>query len=391
MQNPELGARTVVRFATLDDREGIREFNRRLQAGGRVEAMPSADSLLEPLPADALREPVYKRLMIATDDDHVRAGMLLHHHMMSVRGTQQRFCWGIMPVSEGLINRAYALSILRVLKSASEYEPFLISLGVGSTKEPWARVLASCGWKCAPVPFFFLPIRTMRFLTLPYLQDRRTLKLAATFAAYTGAGAFVGGMLALDRRARMLNAGARAEPVPTFDEWADAIFSRSIPSYAVTAVRNANCLNLVYPSSDHRFVRLRIRSQRDGSDFGWIIVSVAQMEGSRHFGNLKIGVLVDGFGMPAAVSLLISAGIEYLSRNGVDLVLANWSHDSWRTASKRCGFLNAPSTYFLFWPKSKLRLLESEGLGGMHFTRGDSDGMVNLRGTRRAPSEPESR
>ena len=151
--------------------------------------MPSAEEFLRPAPSDTSTNPVYKRLMVATDGDEVRSGILLHHHVMCVRGAPEQFCWCIMPVSEGLVNRNHSMSILRLIKSTQAYKPFLLSLGVGSTKEAWAQLLISLGWKTEPVPFFFLPLHTTKMLGLPLLQKRRSLKWVLSAVAYSGAGA----------------------------------------------------------------------------------------------------------------------------------------------------------------------------------------------------------
>jgi hypothetical protein len=276
------------------------------------------------------------------------------------------------------------MSILRLIKSTQAYEPFLLSLGVGSTKEAWAQLLTSLGWKAEPVPFFFLPLHATKMLGLPLLEKRRNLKWGVRAVAYSGAGALASRLLSFRRRVQLWCRGAKAEAVPKFGKWADAVFEKAAPAYPVAALRDARCLNLIYPQSDSRFVRLRVRSRPTEEDLGWIVVSAAQMEKNVHFGNLKIGILVDGFGEPSQVPVLISAGTEYLSKQGVDLIVANWSHFAWRGASRNCGFLEGPSSYFLFWPKTKSELRASEVLGAMHFTRGDSDGMVNLRGNWRA-------
>jgi hypothetical protein len=384
MQKPELMQRTAVRFAVPEDQDAIRRFNERLRLGGRTEAMPSAEEFLRPAPNDVSTAPAYKRLMVATDGDEVRSGILLHHHVMCVRGAREQFCWCIMPVSEGLVNKNYSMSILRLMKSTQAYEPFLLSLGVGSTKETWAQLLISLGWRTESVPFFFLPLHSTKMLDLPLLQKRRSLKWVLSAVAYSGAGALARKLLSVRRRVQLRTAGAKTEIVSNFGKWADEVFEKSAPAYPVTALRDATCLNSIYPKSDPRFVRLRVRSRRAEDDLGWIVVSAAQMHKNVHFGNLKIGILVDGFGEPSRVPLLISAGTEYLSKQGVDLIVANWSHLAWRAASRSSGFLQGPSSYFLFWPKSKSEVLASEGLGAMHFTRGDSDGMVNLRGNWRA-------
>jgi hypothetical protein len=372
----------IVRFATPGDRGAIRQFNERLRTGGRTEVMPMADAFLESLPSDAM--PVYKRLMIAVDVDGVHAGVLLHHHRMCVDSEEKRFCWSIMPISEGLIDRAYSLSILKLINHALKYEPFLISLGVGSTQEAWARFVMSMGWKHVAVPFFFLPIRVTSMLKgLPYFRTRRPLKWAGHIGRYSGAGAVANVFLNRRLCSKVRDASMDATVVPNFGEWANEIFSRALSDYFITPLRNAAALNVAYPPGDPRFVRLRVSSREGALDAGWIVVSVARMKDNRHFGNLKVGILVDGFAPTKDVGKLIAAGCDHLARSGVDLIVANWSHQAWCQASKQFGFLNGPSNYFLFISKSADKQFTTDNLSRMHLGRGDSDGMVNLRGEHR--------
>ncbi|MEO8429922.1 MAG: hypothetical protein ABI592_00325 [Acidobacteriota bacterium] len=272
------------------------------------------------------------------------------------------------------MNRAHSLAILRVIKEAMAYEGFLISLGVGSLDEGWARFVVSQRWRHAAVPFLFLPLRMNRVLRgLRYLEKRSGLAALARAAALSGAGALGGS--ALNAYRRWNSSSSQAEIVAEFGDWADGVFAASLPDYEAVAQRDRQALDLLYPSSEQRFVRLHV------PDVGWVVVSLLAMRDHKFFGNLRVGVIVDGLGRAANATTLLAAATDYLERHDADLVVANWSHADWVRASKRLGFFRGPSNYFVFLAPSSPHF----DLSRAHFTRGDSDGMVNLRPSPIAP------
>lgn len=366
----------TVRFATLDDTDRIARFNERLRLGGSVLSLSIDSDTLAGPPTDGLPR---RALMVAEDSKEIRAGVVLYHNQMYVAGTPRRFCWIQMPISEGIVDRSHAMAIVQLIRAAIQYEPLLISLGVGSTTEPWSRFAISLGWKHTFVPFFFYPVDCTRVLRgLRYLERRPNARTAAKIAASIGLGSLASAALAL-RRSLRREFRAEIEVVGSFGSWADEVFNSSLPDYPALASRNAEALNLVYPLQDKRFTRLRVE-QTDGNDMGWVIVCAAQMDNNRYFGDLKVGVLVDGLARAASVPSLLAAGMEYLIAKKVDLIVANWSHTAWTGSMKRLGFFAGPSNYLALVPKEGVGELKSfETPSGMHLTRGDSDGMVSFR------------
>lgn len=114
-------------------------------------------------------------------------------------------------------------------------------------------------------------------------------------------------------------------------------------------------------------------------DAGWIVVALKRMHDNPYFGDLTVGTLVDGFGQVAAVTALVTAGINYLAEIGVDLIVANFSHAAWVGACRRSGMLSGPSNYQAFVTAGGRPLLEEScPLHDIHLTRGHSDGMSAL-------------
>src|SRR5262245_30337543 len=136
-----------IRFATDCDLSAVARFNHRLKTGGREDQM----TLRPSLPGEARYRPpgfpVYRRMMIAEDDNEVRAAILLYHNNLFIRGKKRSFCWFDMPISEGIVNGKYSLAIVQLVKAVSRYEPFLMSTGAGPEDKDSFRILTTLGWK----------------------------------------------------------------------------------------------------------------------------------------------------------------------------------------------------------------------------------------------------
>jgi hypothetical protein len=323
---------------------------------------------------------MYREMLLAWDGDEVRAGLLLHHGTLWLRGEERPFCWLGLPVSEGLIDRRHTMAIVHLVSSVLAREPLLMDLGIGSLDETIAQFLMQLGWRYATVPFMFHPVRARRVLLgLSYLRSKPRLNLALRLAAYSGSSAILDGGLALLRRAQRARLrGYDLCREPSFGAWADHIYAQARTDYGAAVVRDAASLNICYPPGDQRYLRLRVRSAQ-GHDLGWVVVIHAQMREQKYFGNLHVGTLVDGFGAVPAVPVLVHAGLQWLVDAGVDLVVANLSHKRWREAARMCGFLPGPSNYFFFVsPEGNTLLQPGCSISEIHLTRGDGDGPFSL-------------
>jgi hypothetical protein len=370
-----------IRFGNDDDNDlaAVKRLNLRLAARGRVERM----TLRFRLAGEALYRPegfpVYRRLMIAEEGGEVRAAMLLYHNNLFVHGKRREFCWADMPISEGLIDRAYSLAIVQLYKKALDYQPFLMTLGVERGGAAY-RFLSKLGWRCSPVPFFFYPVNATKvFLGLKHLQNHGALRYAAQAAACLGIGAGLSGLLGLRRRLGVGVSAYENSQENVFGPWADRIFEESLNEYGAAVRSDAASLNIIYSPDDPRIIRLRIRRKGTKQDAGWIIVVSKQMKNSPHFGDLKVGTLVDGFGRPADLSALVAAGLNYLAEKGNDIVIANFSHSAWGRACRRAGMFPGPTNYDIFVSPGGAPLLQQTcPVGQIHATRGHGDGLTVL-------------
>jgi hypothetical protein len=374
-----------IRFASDDDIPAVARFNHRLREGGRGEEQIT---LHPSLPGEAQYRPagfpVYRQMMIAEDGREVRAAVMLYHNSVFIHGRKREFCWLDMPISEGIIDRRYSLAIVLLLKAVSRYEPFLMSTGAGPEDKDSFRLLSKLDWKHHAVPFFFYPVKVTKVLLgMSYFKKHAKLRYGALLGAYSGAGAALSGLLALRRRGATGLSGYEYSVEEAFDDWADRIFEDCLPDYGVAMRSDATTMNILHPPDKPSLTRLRVRrkgaKRGAGRDAGWILVASKQMRNNRHFGDLKVGTLVDGFGRAADAPALVAVGINHLAETGADIIVANFSHAAWMEACRRTGMFAGPDNYYHFVSPGGSPLFEDTcPSGAIHMTRGHSDGMWSL-------------
>ena len=370
----------VVREARLEDGPALERLNQRLEQGKTTARVPAAPATLRSLTGPAGL--YYRRMLVAVQEDEIRAAAQLVHHRFWVGGEARPFAWIQLPISEGMINRAYAMAIVQILRTALQQTPWMLSLGVGSVEEPWARMASSLGWKHRSVPFFFHPVRVQRVLKeLRALRRKPWLGTAFRILAASGAG-HAGSLVQAARYA--LAAGLRTTKttlVHRFPPELDNIFSSSRIEYPAVAERTAESLNSIYPVGDLRFRRLVVTGRKSGNTVGWAVCCLSRMEHNHHFGNLCVGVLADGFGPAGSARAVMTAAADHLMEAGADLLVANWSHPDWIAAARALGFFSAPTNYLLFASPAASATLLGPKAAALHLTRGDSDGVVSFRRT----------
>jgi hypothetical protein len=136
-------------------------------------------------------------------------------------------------------------------------------------------------------------------------------------------------------------------------------------------------LNLLYPPTG-RFLKLRMT--RDGVVVGWAVLRDTQMHDHRHFGNLRVGSLIDGLALKDAIPDVVGAATGVLEERGVDLTVSNQGHASWCDALRRHGFQYGPSNFILAMSRQLTTLLTplTTHQARLHINRGDGDGPLDL-------------
>lgn|GEM_PF-5047149 len=217
------------------------------------------------------------------------------------------------------------------------------------------------------VPFFYQIINGRKFLrNLSLFRRAPWSARAATVASHL----WVPGKL-LELRHQRRRAGRprmRVETWSQFPSQADALWGKVVRRYPLIFDRSARYLNWRY----HSAIYERLGIFQDARFIGWAVCKATQMHENPHFGDLKVGTLVDLLVNPddaAEVETVIDAARKRLRERGVDLIVTNLSDHRLTRAAKRLGFAAGPSNYHFF-----TRHLPKLKLHECHLTRGDSDG-----------------
>jgi hypothetical protein len=143
-------------------------------------------------------------------------------------------------------------------------------------------------------------------------------------------------------------------------------------------MRDAAILNILFPASEPRWRRLRMTA--DGRTIGWTVVLDVPMQGHNHFGDMRVGSLIDCLALPGMESRVATTAVEYLRALGCDVVVANMSHHRWRAAMSAAGMIEGPSNYIFAASKPVAAMLQpfDQKVHSIHMTRGDGAGAENL-------------
>jgi hypothetical protein len=136
-----------------------------------------------------------------------------------------------------------------------------------------------------------------------------------------------------------------------FGDIADQLWNCARSEYSMLADRSNHLLRSRYPVNDGRFHRVIVSS---GSEIcGWVVLLATTMHNHRHFGNLRVGTIVDCLAARGNEHSVICSATGFLEKIGVDLIVSNQSNQSWRVAFENAGFLSGPTNRF-FTPSPQL-------------------------------------
>jgi len=171
---------------------------------------------------------------------------------------------------------------------------------------------------------------------------------------------------------------ANAEEIDSFSSWADRLWEGIASRFAMIAVRDSKNLDVLYPPSKRRFIRIRVK--QGDTVVGWAVLLDTQMQNAKHFGNLRVGSIVDCLALPGREGYVAQCATKLLNRRGVDLIVTNQCHSGWVNAFQRLGYLSGPTNFvFAVSPElAKLMHPFEESLQRTHLTRGDGDGPIRL-------------
>jgi len=372
----------VIHIEQYADRhtEAVRRFNERLLAGGTPNRFPTA-----PVPAWLPKidgRSIFQEYYLALDEEgEVRGAYILKHQDFQISGRVVSIADYHLPISEGAVDRRYSQVGVMLLRDALGRQPLLYGLGMGGYEEPLARMFEAAGWSMFSVPFFFRVVRPNNFLRNVVFLRRSALKRTALdIAAFSGLGWLGVRAMQMLKHRKTADSSLKVEidTIDDFSDWADEVWRSSKQRYGMAAVRDAETLRILYPGDKQNFIRLRFSGESHAT--GWAVVLDSQLSGHKHFGDMRLGSIVDCFASVDDTTVVVDAARRFLESRGVDLIVSNQSHAAWQRGFREAGFLNGPSNFIFAASKKLAELLKKEGVenDGLHFNRGDGDGPIHL-------------
>lgn len=353
----------------------VKALNSRLGAGGVAREFyfpeSSVPEWLPKLPGRRL----FQEYFLAVEGDAVRGGYIVKYQDFWIDGEVRPIAFYRLPLSEGIVNRAYTSVAIVMLRSALARQPVMFALGMGGLHNPLPQMLKALGWALCQVPFYFRVNHPAKFLrNIGPLRHDAARRALAAIATFSGAGWL--GIKAAQRFRTKVISGLVAEKVDTFGSWADELWQRCIPRYFASAVRDSSTLNLLY--YEEKYICLKISRQQQV--LGWAVVLDTQMHDNKYFGDMRLGSIADCFAAPEDSAAVIQAATNFLETRGVALIVSNQAHQAWTNALKASGYFTGPSNFIFAASKGLAKLLSpvDQNFSQLHLNRGDGDGPINL-------------
>jgi hypothetical protein len=366
---------TVIREILPGDAESIREFNSRLEMAGVTFAFPIDSSKF--MQKEPGVDAPYQAAYVLSDGSAVRGGYMLKSEQVFVGGQSLSVGNYQLPLSEGIVDRKYAMVGVQLIKDALGRQSRLYCLGMGNTGRPLPRLLSKLGWTVSKVPFLFRVENARNFTKeIRWLRQRAGLRFLLDFARNSGTLAGIVGLTRLHRRVfgPRIPAGVSFAEVPDFSEEIDELFFNVRSDYGLMCDRRAAAMRARLPASDSKLLRMVLR--KSGKVTGWVVVSISQLSSHTQFGNMKLGCLVDGLAAPADVGLLVGEACRRLEKARCDLLVSNQTHPIWIRDLRQHGFFQGPSNFIL--ALSPPLAASRAAVSSAHFNRADGDGPINL-------------
>jgi hypothetical protein len=365
----------VVRPLTEDLVPAVREFNSRLDAAGAPREFRFPECHISGWLPKVNHRRLYEEYFALSEKDAIRGCYIFKHQDFSFHGVVRSIGFWHWPISEGMVNNKYSWVASRMLGTAMKAQPLIYGLAM---TDQLTRLLTSLGWSVCRVPFYFKVNCPGRFLReIRVLRKTKARQLIANVAARTGIGGLALKILQSARATRGASK-ERAEIVRGFSGWADDLWNACKGSYAMIAARDSETLNILYPASSNRFLCYKLIRGR--TVLGWAVLLDTQMRDNKHFGNLRVGSIVDCLALPEQAFEMVRAVTRVLEVRGVDLIVSNQSNAAWCAALQSAGFLPGPSNLRFAASRELAKLLDplSTMMPHIHLNWGDGDGPVPL-------------
>jgi hypothetical protein len=319
---------------------------------------------------------IYQERFLLLHDAQVRGGYVLTHQSFVINGEQVRIaCGPQLALSEGIVDPRYGTFGVLIVEDALDRQRLMYGLGMSGMQGPLTRLMGAMGWKLHSIPFYFKVVKPSRFLAnINYVRTSAMRRLALDLLRYTGMGQLA--IRAAQLRTSMQNSSIQAETFDEFGSWADELWDQARNEYSFISLRDRRTLNIIYPTSEQRFLRLKV--SLGPTPLGWAVMREDYASGDSRFGDMRVGVIMDCLARREHASYVIHTATKYLKHRGVDLIWSNQANDEWCKALSATGFLRGPSTFVLGLSPDLYEMLQPfEAIEtNMHINRGNGHGPI---------------
>ena len=243
-----------------------------------------------------------------------------------------------LPLSEGIVNRAYATLGLRMVRDALAREPRLYAMGMGGWDKPLPQMLKRlrmerCA-RCLLTSKCSIPVTISATTFAP--PDQRCC------AAWRW-------MRPPSRRGLAGHEGVRpGAPRRPSGSVRSCAGVRPVGGPGLEPL--ARCLRRCSPSATPprwtNSIRLRTRAScACDAAGGWAVLLDTQMRDHKQFGDMRVGTIVDCLAPPERAGRHSGGGQACWNSAGVDLIVSNQLHTAWSRALLESGFRTGPSNY----------------------------------------------
>ncbi len=356
-----------LKFEDSDDRYDLKQFSKRLK-GTPFENWPISNDYFKNPRKLKSRGILFRRILLKKDGK-IRAKVNFYEHKGLLRGKLHSFVWSSGILSEVVVNKSFRGYGRKILEHSLKLQPYQMVMGHISKKEGSGALFLKLGWSNYQIPIWLLPINAPKCIhELINARNNIPLKILKKLPGFTK---IVGKLLTLIQPKEM---NISIQKVEKFDKWANVIWEKVAPYYEWLVVRDADTINWQY--NDSRVHKIRVFDTQN--DIGWVLVAITNMKNNSMFGNLVTGTIVDGLCNPKDSKKILTAAVQYLKKNGAEIIYCFWSHRSWQNSCKQLGFLKFKTTQSIYISPQMSKNLNNMAIDTMHFGRGDCDGPASI-------------
>jgi hypothetical protein len=366
----------VFRPRTAQDQAAVERFNHRMVDGGSENQVSDT-----PYPFYGVNtDHVQVQTWVCAAADEVHGAVTLKTLRFHVSGADEVVAFYKYPVTEARVDKSYALLPVLQQKEVLKRFPLAYGLGVGSLEAPVAQLMIRTGWASLDTWFLFKVFRLNAFLkNIRILPRNPLIRRAMRVARVLG----IGRLYDLAMRLSELCSASSQVAIERVDRWPveiDTLWETTKGAYSLVGERSRAVLDVLFPPEQAVFKKVVVRMPDSQRLLGYIVYTAEHLRDHKHFGNMRLGAIVDVFAAPEDACLVLQAALTQLRSERVDLTVLNHIDERWGKAAQVAGMRRGPSNFFLFLSpglRARFADLQSDARR-FFFTRADGDGPIHL-------------